>query len=302
MKVKEILNLLAKFLVVLILASLLLGSIGFAVYHYGWNTIVRIFIWGLIFVIGLIFVAIVAGLIYTFRDAVGTSIVRELGYLIGTNNGRVVLVFLGMLLALGIELYQMNRVISPYMSQSPVKETVSIKLSGRSETEQSLYGFFDGNQEVVERIAKPKSLKSTWWFVRQTIIIIGLLLIGLIYFPISRIDEVKEAIRRVKQRLDEASGGVLEAEKPGFFSRFKEWHQLKKVPLVPVGAPVLAIAGAPAATIAAPVAGAPGAIAQTVMAIPQKVGFLKKHAPWFAFAALFIEELFEVGPILRKRK
>lgn len=286
---------------------LLIGLIfGLVVYQFGLGNMVKILLWGLLYLflmlLGLIILLIPISLIWHRVGDITFILGRMFGYFILTNNGRVVLVFLGMLVALGIELYQMNRVISPYMSQSPVKETVSIKLSGRSENEQSLYGFFDGNQEVVEHIAKPKSLKSTWWFVRQTIIIIGLLLIGLIYFPISRIDEVKEAIRRVKQRLDEASGGVLEAEKPGFFSRFKEWHQLKKVPLVPVGAPVLAIAGAPAATIAAPVAGAPGAIAQTVMAIPQKVGFLKKYAPWFAFAALFIEELFEVGPILRKRK
>lgn len=228
--------------------------------------------------------------------------IREYFFSAKANNRRAAYFIIFVLLIFGYGIYQLNRVVKPYMPSKPATETVYRTIDGRNQTEKSHYQYWDGNQEEVTQVAKPKSLRSFWWFVRWAIVVFVLGLCAIIYFFISRIDELKEAIKRAKRRFDKTTGGVLKADEPGFFERLIHWHRADSAAPVAVAAPLVAVAGAPGVTVAAPEVGTPGTIAQTVAkVIPEKFGFLKKYSPWLAFGALFIDEILEILPKRRRR-
>lgn len=257
---------------------------------------------------GILVAAFALWLLWLFRESVLPAGAFLLGKLLGTNNRRAFLAVLLFLAAFVWEGYQFYRVMDSYLDRPLVTQgSPGDPASARSDIEQSVYRYWDDNRPtatVTPPAARvPRGLESIGWFVRQTVLVIVLGLFAAFYLPISRLDEFRRLVRRIYHRINESSGGVLEAERPGLI---RQWFERVFGPK-----PAPTVAAAPAVAVAAVTAPSPAAVAAPTTPAPavpgaapsdQKPGFLKKWGHWFAIGALLLEELFEYGPFVRRRR
>lgn len=209
-----------------------------------------------------------------FKQKLGYGIGKSGGFLICNNNGRWLVLLIIFLSCFCWGGYQFSRVVAYHMQNPVIQENPN---NGRSEMEKSIYKFWDGNLQTQEKtlVAKeaksePKpSLRSFWWFLRLMIIVIFFGIATLVYFPISRLDELHTFLRRILWKFDRTSGGMIKDEKEGVL---KKWLESKFTPktaveTAAVGIAVVTATAAPGTTVSGPTVPLPSPVVAPPLAV-----------------------------------
>lgn len=196
----------------------------------------------------------------------------NVGKFLGNNNQIARCLWIGFWVLFGLFLVQNGLFIVSYLHH-PMSASIHIE---QDSFEKSVNQYWHQDQD--EPVQKPVTrwVPSSGMYTINALLMLGFLLMAVIYWPISRLDELKMFAQRLWDRIDTESGGVLTADKAQAFKRLLEGLGATPKPSV-----ALAGAAAEGGTVAPPVAA------------EKKQNFFQKYIHYLPMIALVADELKE---------